>query len=79
MQYCFMSQHDASDMSFGVEDKGREWPLEFHIKAYALWPRHMWLTWDSHQYMEESLSVSVWMGTSLKYFSAQMMFSLTAQ
>lgn len=47
-----MSQHDARDMSFGVEDKDKEWPLEFHIKAYALWPRHIGLTWDTHPHYE---------------------------
>jgi hypothetical protein len=46
MQYCFMSQHDASDMSFRAEDKGKEWPLELLIKGYALWPGHIRLTWD---------------------------------
>lgn len=42
----------ASDMSFGVKDKGRGWPQEFRIKAYALWPRHIYLPGDIHPYYE---------------------------
>ena len=73
MQYCFMSQHDASDMSFGVEDKGREWPLEFHSKAHALWPGHIGLAWDTHPYNEGKPKCSP---VSLDYFSLQTVFSL---